>query len=116
MLDEEEREDTAMKERFTAKWGRTASDKLTESLRGEVAKFQQIIDNATKVCPLAVHVSHVVNSPINLSCSQADMTVRQKFDTHHSAITTLAKDEQDLESSLPKAGAQAALLSGSAVS
>ena len=32
------------------------------------------------------------------------------------AITTLCKEEHDLEASLPKAGAQAALLSGSSVS
>ena len=37
MLDEEEREDTELRERFKDKWGRQASGKLTESLRKEVA-------------------------------------------------------------------------------
>lgn len=49
MLDEEERDDSAMKDRFKQKWGRTESGKLTESLRAEVAKFQGIVETATKV-------------------------------------------------------------------
>lgn len=49
MLDEEEREDTAMKDRFKQKWNRTQSSKLTESLRAEVTKFQGIVETATKV-------------------------------------------------------------------
>ncbi len=44
------------------------------------------------------------------------MTVRQKFDIHRPAIVTLSKDEGDLESSIPKAGAMATALSGSSVS
>ncbi len=49
MLDEEERDDCAMKDRFKQKWKRTESSKLTESLRSEVAKFQGIVETATKV-------------------------------------------------------------------
>lgn len=94
MLDKEEREDTTMKDRFKDKWTRTSSSKLTQSLRGEVNKFQNIVDTATK----------------------ADMTVKQKFETHRNAFVMLGKPEPDLESSLPKAGAQSAILSGSAVS
>lgn len=83
-----------MKERFKEKWTRTPSNKLTTSIRAEVNKFQNIIDTATS----------------------ADVTVRQKFDTHRAAIVTLGKDETSLESSLPKAGAQSAISSGSQVS
>ena len=52
MLDEEERDDRTMKDRFKQKWKRTESAKLTESLRGEVAKFQGIVETATKVLSL----------------------------------------------------------------
>lgn len=94
MLDEEEREDTAMKDRFKDKWSRTSSSKLTQSLRGEVNKFQNIVETATK----------------------ADSTVKQKFESHRNAFRMLGKAEPDLEASLPKAGAQSAILSGSQVS
>ena len=43
------------------------------------------------------------------------MTVKQKFESHRSSIITLGKDEQDLESSIPKAGAMATIISGSQV-
>lgn len=49
MLDEEERDDTALKERFGAKWKRSASSGLTDSIRSEVTKFQGIVQSATKV-------------------------------------------------------------------
>ncbi|XP_019862165.1 PREDICTED: programmed cell death 6-interacting protein-like [Amphimedon queenslandica] len=73
MLDEEERDDTALKERFGSKWKRTTSNELTQSIRGEVAKFQGIVESATK----------------------ADSTVREKFETHRPAIVTLTKSETD---------------------
>ena len=94
MLDEEQREDTAMKDRFKDNWKRTSSSKLTQSLRGDVSKFHNIVETATK----------------------ADSTVKQKFESHRSAFVMLGKAEPDLEASLPKAGAQSAILSGSQVS
>ena len=62
MLDEEEREDCAMKDRFKQKWKRTESSKLTESLRAEVAKFQGIVETATKVACSVKNVSFVLIS------------------------------------------------------
>ena len=94
MLDEEEREDTTMRDRFKEKWKRTSSSKLTQSLRGEVNKFNNIVETATK----------------------ADSTVKQKFESQRNAFVMLGKAEPDLEASLPKAGAQSAILSGSQVS
>lgn len=46
---------------------------------------------------------------------KADLTVKEKFNNHRSAMVTLAKNETDLESSIPKAGAIAAVISGSQV-
>ena len=55
MLDEEEREDRTMKDRFNEKWKRTSSSNLTESIRNEVAKFQGIVETATKVCQIFIN-------------------------------------------------------------
>lgn len=49
MLDEEERDDRTLKDRFKDKWKRTGSNELTQSIRAEVAKFQGIVETATKV-------------------------------------------------------------------
>ena len=48
MMDEEEHEDTQMKERFQSRWNRTPSKQLTEQLRAEGAKYMSILNNATK--------------------------------------------------------------------
>lgn len=52
---------------------------------------------------------------VSFSLSKADITVKDKFENHRSGMVTLTKDEGDLEASLPKAGAMAAVLSGSSV-
>ena len=45
-LDEEEREDTALKERFKDKWNRMPSTKLTEEMRTQVSKYQAHLQSA----------------------------------------------------------------------
>ena len=45
-LDEEEREDTALKERFKDKWDRMPSGKLTEELRAQVTKYRTHLQSA----------------------------------------------------------------------
>lgn len=45
-LDEEEREDTSLKERFKDKWNRTPSGKLTEEIRTQIKKYQTHLQSA----------------------------------------------------------------------
>ena len=46
VLDEEERDDTALRERFKDKWNRMPSAKLTESLRQEINKYNTFLTTA----------------------------------------------------------------------
>lgn len=48
MLREEEEADTALREQWGARWGRTPSAALTEAFRANAAKYRQIIDNAVR--------------------------------------------------------------------
>lgn len=61
MLDEEERDDRTLKDRFTNKWNRTGSKDLTQSIRSEVAKFQGIVETATKVIFFAC-IQHFIDA------------------------------------------------------
>lgn len=45
-LDEEEREDTSLKERFKDKWNRMPSAKLTEEMRTQVGKYRAHLQSA----------------------------------------------------------------------
>ncbi len=93
ILDEEEREDSELRERFKERWKRQASNQLTEPLRKEVGKFRGILDNATR----------------------ADGIVREKFEKNRDAMILLSSPVAEIQSSLPQAGAQAAVLKGSQV-
>ena len=90
MLDDEEREDAALKERFKDKWSRQLSRSLNESLRKELDKFRSILDNATR----------------------ADETIKGKYSTHKSYIAMLSKSVGEIEGMLPKAGASTNSLQG----
>ena len=70
-MDEEEQEDTQMKERFKEKWNRTPSKKLTEQLRTEGGKYMSILNNATK----------------------ADAIVKEKYNENRRAMDILCKSE-----------------------
>ncbi|XP_064396654.1 programmed cell death 6-interacting protein-like isoform X2 [Halichondria panicea] len=91
ILDEEEREDSELRERFKERWKRQASSQLTEPLRKEVNKFLNILDNATR----------------------ADGIVKEKFENNREAMALLSRPVGEIQASLPQAGAQAAVLSGS---
>ena len=93
LLDEEEREDTALRDRFKDKWSRQASSQLTETMRKEVEKFKGILDAAT----------------------QADQKVKEKYESNRQAIILLGKPLEELNAAIPKAGAQASSLSASQV-
>ena len=71
MLDEEERDDTQMRERFKEKWVPKPSAELTTQIRQEAAKYQGILQNA-----------------IN-----ADSIVREKYNAHRRAMDLLCKSE-----------------------
>ncbi|XP_033105729.1 programmed cell death 6-interacting protein-like isoform X3 [Anneissia japonica] len=93
MLDEEAASDMQMKEKFAAKWTRTPSAKLTETLRGEAAKYNTILNNAI----------------------QADNIVREKFNNNKMYIEILGKPQAELAKSLPSANAASALKDSPAV-
>lgn len=90
MLEEEEREDGALKDRFKEKWTRQPSRSLNESIRKELEKFRTILDNATR----------------------ADETIKTKFNTHRNYIAMLSKPVVEIEGLLPKAGASSNSLKG----
>lgn len=60
MMDDEEATDKQLKAQFGAKWTRTPSAKLTESLRNDGNKYRNILSNAV----------------------QADAIVKEKYNTH----------------------------------
>lgn len=69
VLDEEERSDQQLRDQFKEKWTRTASAGLTKPMREEAGKYKIILDTAI----------------------QADSIVRDKYNTHKSAISLLSK-------------------------
>ena len=70
-MDDEERADRGLKERFQEKWTRQPSALLFKEMRAEAQKYMTILTNAT----------------------QADGIVRQKYDAHVNGMTLLSKSE-----------------------
>ena len=71
VMDEEERQDTQMRERFTTRWTPKPSAELTVQLRQEADKYRGIMENAVR----------------------ADAVVREKYNTHRRNIDLLSKGE-----------------------
>ena len=71
MLDEEQRDDTQMRDHFKDRWNRTPSAKLTSQLREEGEKYRNILSNATN----------------------ADGIVKEKYNTHRRGMEILSKSE-----------------------
>ncbi|XP_029637288.1 programmed cell death 6-interacting protein isoform X4 [Octopus sinensis] len=87
MLEEEAKSDSQLREQFKGKWTRTASGQLTETMKIEASKYEQILNTAI----------------------QADKIVQEKYNKHKEAILLLSKQEKEIKSSLPSANPTAAL-------
>lgn len=83
MMDEEERDDTQMRDRFKAKWTPKPSAELTVQLRQEADKYRGIMENAVR----------------------ADGVVREKYNKHRRHMDLLSKGEAELSAAIPKVGA-----------
>ncbi|XP_074652220.1 programmed cell death 6-interacting protein-like isoform X2 [Tubulanus polymorphus] len=93
LLDDEQTSDQQLRTQFKERWTRTASEKLTETLRAEIAKYKGILDTAV----------------------QADTVVKTKYGSLRNGIQMLSKSPGDLESSMPSAAQQAQLNNSAAV-
>ncbi|EDV20985.1 uncharacterized protein TRIADDRAFT_38299 [Trichoplax adhaerens] len=93
MMDDEEKDDKQMRQRFKEKWTRMPSDKLTASLRIEMNKYKGIIENALK----------------------ADAIVRDKYNKSRNAMIVLSKGEVELKNYIPKTGSGNAVANSKAV-
>ncbi|XP_026475185.1 programmed cell death 6-interacting protein [Ctenocephalides felis] len=82
LLDEEESSDNSLREQFKEKWIRMPSAKITQPLKANTDKYQQIINNAT----------------------QADNTVKQKFQTYLEGMELLSKSNEELRAAIPSGG------------
>lgn len=71
LLDEEERQDTQMREHFKEKWTPKPSAELTVNLREECAKYRAIVENATN----------------------ADKVIKEKYNNHRTAMELLSKSD-----------------------
>ena len=145
MLDEEEREDSELRSRFKDKWTRQPSPALAENLRKEVWSpppspypHPLILSLSFPLCffshfhssslslslPLSLPPSLPLSHPLQVTkfqtiletASNADQTVRQKFESHKEAIVLLGKPVAELQAALPKAGALSPHVQGSQVS
>ncbi|KAJ7384190.1 Rhophilin, Rho GTPase binding protein [Desmophyllum pertusum] len=91
MMDEEERQDTQMRDRFKAKWTPKPSAELTAQLRQEADKYRTIMENAVR----------------------ADAVVREKYNKHRRNMDLLSKGEAELTAAIPKVGAASSSSSSS---
>ena len=86
LLNEEKQSDDQLKAQFKERWNRTPSLSLTEGFTSNIAKYRQILANA----------------------SSADNVVKGKFETHRRGIELLSRSEGELETAVPSASQSAA--------
>jgi programmed cell death 6-interacting protein len=82
MVRDEKQSDDQLREQFKERWTRTPSEKLTETFLANMAKYREIINNAT----------------------QADKVVRDKFESHRRGMELLTKGPGEMLAVLPSAG------------
>jgi len=71
VLDEEETADKQLRSSHGARWTRTPSERLTESIRADAAKYRDIINNAVT----------------------ADGVVRQRYAQHREGFELLSRSD-----------------------
>lgn len=86
LITEERQSDDQLKSQFKERWSRTPSVKLTEAFTSNIAKYRQILANA----------------------SNADNVVKGKFESHRRGIELLSRPEGELETAVPSASQSAA--------
>ncbi|XP_050432887.1 programmed cell death 6-interacting protein [Adelges cooleyi] len=79
MLNEEQDSDDQLQAQFKEKWNRTKSSALTQVFRLNIAKYREIVKNATA----------------------ADKMIHEKFDTHKRAIYLLSEGQESIQNVLP---------------
>ena len=82
MVRNEKESDDQLREQFKERRTRTPSDKLTDTFHANMAKYREIINNAT----------------------QADRVVRDKFENHRRGMELLTKGPDEILAVLPSAG------------
>lgn len=92
MLKEEKNADDKLREQFKTRWTRTPSNVLTETFNSTVGKYRTIINTAV----------------------QADLVVREKFDSSSRAMELLSKTPAEIEKEIPS-GDGSNVSSGTAV-
>lgn len=111
MLNEEEREDTELRNRFKEKWRREPSSKLTETLRKDVRSQQLIV---TILFILMVMQVKKFKGILD-NATRADSIVKERYQSNREAMILLGKPEPEITAALPAAGSHAAISSGSQV-
>ncbi|KAI1894230.1 hypothetical protein AGOR_G00113680 [Albula goreensis] len=87
MLDDEEATDRELKTQFGTRWNRKPSGDLYRPLKTEGTNYRSILDKA----------------------SQADRTVRERYDIHSQMIALLCKPQAELTAAIPSAKSAQAL-------
>ncbi|XKL66493.1 hypothetical protein PGB90_009913 [Kerria lacca] len=93
MLDEEKQTDNTLRAQFNEKWTRTESEKLTAAIRNNLSAYKSMISSA----------------------KNADIIVREKYNTHRRAMEYLSVGYEEIEKALPSGSSSGGAENTSAV-